>query len=302
MIKITVPATSANMGSGFDSMGVALRLYNEVSLAPSDHVDIHVHGGARVRRDASNLIYKTVSHVYDLCGKTLHGLKIIEKSNIPKTRGLGSSSACIVAGILGANELLGRPLSQREMIDLAAQLEGHPDNAVPAMIGGVVVSVLDGGHVYYTQLPLKERLLFTALIPDFQLNTGRARAALPEQVRHEDARFNVARAALLAASLSQGKLSNLKIAMQDRLHQDARFAMIPGGRELYDRLYEAGALGVYISGAGPTLIAVTRAGNRRFPDALRAQKSEALSGFHILPLHCDLRGATVTLKKHSGRS
>lgn len=302
MIKVTVPATSANLGSGFDSMGVALRLYNEISMEPSDTVDIHALGGIRVRRDASNLIYKTVSHVYDLCGKKLTGLKIIENSNIPKTRGLGSSSACIAAGILGANEMLGRPLSRREIIDLAAQLEGHPDNSTPAILGGAVVSVLDDGRVYYTQIPLKERLSFVALIPEFHLNTGRARAALPEQVSHEDARFNVARAALLAASLMQGKLKNLKIAMQDRLHQDARFAMIPGGRELCDLLYQNGALGVYISGAGPTLIAVVRAGNKQFVKKLRGELTDKLSGFRICPLLCDMHGAKVTLSKHSGRS
>lgn len=303
MIHVTVPATSANLGSGFDSMGVALKLYNIISMCEWDTVDIRACNGYKVRRDASNLIYKTVEHVYNLCGKKLEGLKLIEDSNIPKTRGLGSSSACIVAGILGANEMLKKPLSRREMIDLAAVLEGHPDNSTPAITGGVTVSVMDGDQVYYTQIPVKEQLKYIALIPEFHLETGRARAALPSEVPHEDARFNVARAALLTASLMQGNYKNIKIAMQDRLHQDYRFEMIPNGRAIYDILYKNGALGVYISGAGPTLIAMVRANNYAYLQKLKTQVKEEFPGWRVLPLQSDLYGARVNQnKKHPGRS
>lgn len=303
MIHVTVPATSANLGSGFDSMGVALKLYNVISMCEWETVDIRACNGYKVRRDESNLIYKTVSHVYDLCGKKLDGLKLLEDSYIPKTRGLGSSSACIVAGILGANEMLGNPLSRHEMVDLAAVLEGHPDNSTPALIGGVTVSVMDSGRVYYTQIPIKENLIYIALIPEFHLETGRARAALPSEVSHEDARFNVARAALLTASLSQGKFKNIKVAMQDRLHQDHRFEMIPNGRMIYDMLYENGALGVYISGAGPTLIAVVRANNQNFIKKLKLQTEEEFPEWRVLPLQSDHCGARIYQnKKHPGRS
>ena len=132
MVRVTVPATSANMGSGYDSIGIALEMYNVIDLAENDHIDISDKNGQFVPKDESNLIYQCAKRVYDECGKPLSGLTIVEDCAIPQTRGLGSSSACTVAGIMGANALLGEPLDRNAVIDLAATIEGHPDNSTPA--------------------------------------------------------------------------------------------------------------------------------------------------------------------------
>ncbi|MFQ9125946.1 MAG: homoserine kinase [Butyricicoccaceae bacterium] len=147
MVRVTVPATSANMGSGYDSIGIALEMYNVIDLAENDHIDISDKNGQFVPKDESNLIYQCAKRVYDECGKPLSGLTIVEDCAIPQTRGLGSSSACTVAGIMGANALLGEPLDRNAVIDLAATIEGHPDNSTPAILGGFCVALLENGHV-----------------------------------------------------------------------------------------------------------------------------------------------------------
>ena len=293
MIQITVPATSANLGSGFDSMGVALTLYNRISMEESDRVDITVLGGCPVRTDATNLIYRTVEKLYAICGRQLHGLRLIEEAAIPKTRGLGSSSACIVAAALGANRMLGEPLDRAALIDFAAREEGHPDNSTPALTGGMVAAVFVNGHVQYAKIPMARRLRFAALIPDFSLKTERARAALPETVSHADACYNIARAALLAASAASGNLENLRVAMEDRIHQPYRFAMIPGGAELVKKLLAAGAAGACISGAGPTLLAIADAEEKGFQKAIERILQDEYPAWRVQFLSCDETGARV---------
>ena len=208
-VKVKVPATSANMGSGYDSIGIALDLYNVITMEESDVIDISDVNGENVPKDESNLIYQCAKKVYEMCGKPLTGMKIVEDCAIPQTRGLGSSSACTVAGILGANALLGNPLNQENIIDLAASIEGHPDNSTPAILGGFCVALLEYGKVWSVRVPMNGTVDFITFIPDFELSTEKARAALPRQVAHHDAVFNLARAALLAGSLTTGKLENV---------------------------------------------------------------------------------------------
>ena len=202
MVRVTVPATSANMGSGYDSIGIALEMYNVIDLAENDHIDISDKNGQFVPKDESNLIYQCAKRVYDECGKPLSGLTIVEDCAIPQTRGLGSSSACTVAGIMGANALLGEPLDRNAVIDLAATIEGHPDNSTPAILGGFCVALLENGHVHHVRVPVHGAIDFVVFIPDFQLSTEKARAALPKRIDHHDAVYNLARAALLAGSLT----------------------------------------------------------------------------------------------------
>ena len=142
------------MGSGYDSIGIALEMYNVIDLAENDHIDISDKNGQFVPKDESNLIYQCAKRVYDECGKPLSGLTIIEDCAIPQTRGLGSSSACTVAGIMGANALLGEPLDRNAVIDLAATIEGHPDNSTPAILGGFCVALLENGHVSHVRVPV----------------------------------------------------------------------------------------------------------------------------------------------------
>ncbi|MBQ8585353.1 MAG: homoserine kinase, partial [Butyricicoccus sp.] len=216
-VQVKVPATSANMGSGYDSIGIALDLYNTITLEECDHIDITDVNGQDIPTDESNLIYQCAKKIYDICGKPLSGLRIVEDCNIPQTRGLGSSSACTVAGILGANALLGNPLDQENIIDLAASIEGHPDNSTPAILGGFCVALLEYGKVWSVRVPMNGTVDFITFIPDFELSTEKARAVLPKTIDHHDAVFNLARAALLAGSLTTGKLENLGVAVGDCL-------------------------------------------------------------------------------------
>lgn len=177
MIQVKVPATSANMGSGYDSIGIALNLYNIIRMEESDRIEITEVSGEPVPTDETNLIYQCAKKVYDICGKPLKGMKIIEECAIPQTRGLGSSSACTVAGILGANALLGNPLDRENIIDLAASIEGHPDNSTPAILGGFCVALLEYGKVWSVRVPMNGQVDFITFIPDFELSTEKARAA-----------------------------------------------------------------------------------------------------------------------------
>jgi homoserine kinase len=202
------------------------------------------------------LVYKTAKRLYELCGKPLPGLAIEQINNIPIARGLGSSSACIIGGLLGANELLGLPLSQDEIIDLAAVLEGHPDNSTPALTGGLVTAVLQEEKVSYVKQEVQGELKFAAIIPDFELQTAKARAVLPDTVRHIDARFNLSRAALMAVSLYSGKYENLRVAAEDRLHQPYRLSLIPGADGVMEACYQSGAYAAFISGGGSSILAI----------------------------------------------
>ena len=293
MIKITVPATSANLGPGFDSLGLALKLYNTVWMEECEGIRISTTDGTSVPQDEDNLIYKTSKMLYDLCGKPFTGLSIRQTNNIPMTRGLGSSSACIVAGLLGANELMGSPLSKDDLLNLAAVLEGHPDNSTPALLGGLVTAVLEEGRVYCAKVPISGRLKFAAFIPDFELKTEVARAALPKEVSHRDAAFNLSRAALLTASLFSGRLDNLRIGVQDRLHQPYRLGFIPGAEDIFALSQRLGAYGSFISGAGSTLMSLVNITDLTFRDRAQAELARLHPEWKLMMLDCDEDGASV---------
>ena len=202
MVTVTVPATSANVGAGFDSLGLAVSMHNVFTFEESDRIQISSVDGTHVPAGSNNLVYRSARVVYDQLGISLKGLRITQRNDIPMARGLGSSSACIVAGIMGANALLGEPLDRNAVIDLAATIEGHPDNSTPAILGGFCVALLENGHVSHVRVPVHGAIDFVVFIPDFQLSTEKARAALPKRIDHHDAVYNLARAALLAGSLA----------------------------------------------------------------------------------------------------
>ena len=293
-VTVKVPATSANMGSGYDSIGIALDLYNIITLEESDHIDISDVHGEKIPIDETNLIYQCAKRVYDICGAPLPGLKIVEDCAIPQTRGLGSSSACTVAGILGANALLGNPLSQENIIDLASSIEGHPDNSTPAILGGFCVALLEYGKVWSVRVPMNGTVDFITFIPDFELSTEKARAALPEKVAHHDAVFNLARAALLAGSLTTGKLENVGVAVGDCLHQPYRFDLIPDGRDVVHAAKCMGALGAFISGAGPSIIAIVDASDKTYLSRAQMYCEQHFPHWTPIRFTCDEVGATVT--------
>lgn len=293
-MKITIPATSANIGSGFDSLGVAVGMYNTVEMELHDGVLIESLDNAPIPLDEHNLIYKTAKYLYDICGKPLAGLHIRQQSIIPQARGLGSSSACIVAGLMGANVLLGEPLSREEIVNMAANMEGHPDNSTPAIVGGQVTAAMENGKVYYCRQELRSDIRFAAVIPDFELRTSVARTALPKEVPHKDAVYNLSRAALMTASLASGRYENLRVACNDKLHQPYRLALIPGAAQVMSSCIEFGAYGVYISGAGSTLMAIVPADDDSFFRNLRCHLDSAgHGGWRLQMLEPDNRGATI---------
>lgn len=295
MIKIEIPATSANIGSGFDSLGVALGMYNTVEMELWEQAFVEALDDAPIPLDEHNLVYKTAKYLFDVCGKPLSGLHIRQWNRIPMARGLGSSSACIVAGLMGANLLMGEPLSREEIVNMAANMEGHPDNSTPAILGGQVTAAMENGKVYYCRQELKDDLMFAAIIPDFELKTSLARTALPREVNHKDAVYNLSRAALMASSLATGQYENLRVACGDRLHQPYRLSLIPGGAQLMEAALSLGAYGAYISGAGSTLMAILPARCDSFFRALRCQLDMAgRAGWGLQLLLPDNTGTVIT--------
>lgn len=298
MIRIQVPATSANLGSGFDSLGIALNLYNQVWMEESDTIDISSKDSIQVPTDDSNLIFWAAKQVYEKCGRKLPGLKIVQLNNIPMARGLGSSSACIVAGILGANRLLGGPLSVQELINLAAEIEGHPDNTTPAIEGGLAASAIEAGRVYSVSVPVSEKIRFALFIPPFELKTEKARSVLPTEYSRSDAVYNLSRSALMAASLFSGKLENLRVAVQDKIHQPYRASLIGHLDDVFRLSYELGSLGTYVSGAGPTIISMIDAADTEVfaRYASNHLEEKGISGWEIKVLNTDSDGAQISIE------
>lgn len=294
MIRLQVPATSANLGAGFDALGLALQYYNYVDMEECDCIDITSADGTPVPTDEKNLIYISAKDLFEVCGKKLTGLKLVQTNQIPMTRGLGSSSACIVAGLVGANTLLGNPLGTDDLVDLAAQIEGHPDNTAPALLGGIVTAVFDGRRVHWVKQEVYTKLRFVAMIPDFELKTEKARACLPSEISHKDAVYNLSRAALFSASLLTGKFENLRTATHDKLHQPYRMALIPHAREVFDIAYAHGAYAVYISGAGPTVMAIVDEENTYFAGKMRFSLDNAgMKGWQVHDLKIDNTGCVL---------
>ena len=291
MIHLRIPATSANLGAGFDALGLALSYYNYINMEESDGCHIRSLDNTEVPTDESNLIYHTAKTVYNICGKPFKGLTIEQTNNIPMARGLGSSSACIIAGVAGANKLMGNPLSLDETVDLAAQIEGHPDNTAPALLGGIVTAVFDGKSVHWVKQEVFTTLKFIAVIPDFELKTEKARACLPKEISHSDAVYNLSRAALFSASLLTGKYENLRTAVHDKLHQPYRMELIPHASDIFDIAYTNGAYAAYLSGAGPTLMTIVDSENKYFGGKMRfALDNMGLTGWEVREMHIDNQG------------
>ena len=292
MITVTVPATSANVGAGFDSLGLAVSMYNVFTFEEADRIQITSVDGTHIPTGSNNLVYRSARVVYDQLGIPMKGLRITQKNTIPMARGLGSSSACI----LGANALLGNKLTRRQMLTLATSIEGHPDNVAPAMLGGFVTSVIDEGQVYSVKKEIDTELAFAAFVPDFRLLTSKARAALPAMVSHKDAVYNLSRAALATAAFCDGNYALLGVATKDVLHQQYRLPLITGGDEVFELAQDLGALAVYISGAGPTIMAVVHKDDTEFFD--RAEAALAADGplhhFTVHRLLADNVGAVVS--------
>lgn len=300
MIKIRVPASSANMGPGFDSLGVALGLYNYVSAEETNggiEIDIKDESRKFLPQDETNLIYRSMYALFDKVGYKPKGIKIVLENNVPVTRGLGSSSASIVGGLVAANEISKADLSRDELLNIAAEIEGHADNVTPSIMGGFTVNSYVGGNVNYVKVPLKNDLKFVTFVPDFFLQTSRARAVLPKMVSHKDAVYNAGHTALLTASIMNGDYEKIRYAIGDRLHQHYRKKLIPGMDDIFKISYRHGALGVYLSGAGPTIVAIIKSDNKAFKDkvgkSLYSRLGKMENKWKIDILKADNEGAKI---------
>ena len=288
---VRVPASSANLGPGFDSFGIAWQLYNEIDFQITED-GFSISGCAEQYQNENNLACRGFRRVLERCGIPYTGVAIrFGRCAIPVSRGLGSSAALIAAGVTAANELYELGLSRSELLLLATEVEGHPDNVAPALYGGLCVSAMDGGRAITRRFPLSDRLHFAALVPPFELSTALARSVLPESLPREDAVFNVSRGALLLRALGDGDAELLAFAMDDRIHQRYRATLIDGFHTARNEAQESGAAGICISGAGPTILCVSERPD--FPARMETALELALPGWEFLELTPDLDGARV---------
>ncbi|SDD38934.1 homoserine kinase [Sporomusa acidovorans] len=258
-IKVRVPGTTANCGPGFDAVGIACTIYNDLELTLCDQNGISLkvkgEGAGYIPADESNVVVRAVKMVLNKTGHQAKGLQLNMVNHIPLARGLGSSAAAIVGGLVAANELTGRHFSKEELLEMATAIEGHPDNVAPAILGGITVSIMECGKVKYLRFLPPVDFLMVAVIPEFNLSTRAARKVLPQTVPFPDAVFNVSRTALLIGALCTGELKLLLPALEDKLHQPYREPLIPGMTQVLAAARQAGALGSALSGAGPCLLA-----------------------------------------------
>ena len=262
-VRVRLPATTANLGPGFDCLGMALQIYNELTLRVDDEHELLIdvrgeHPPGRVPRDERNLVYRSVQRVFELTRRRPRGVAIGLDMQIPLVRGLGSSATAIAGGMAAANVMLGSPIAPDDLLAEMVSMEGHPDNIVACVKGGLAASlVTDRGVVWRRYVPAAD-LLCVLLIPSYELATRKARAALPKTVRLRDAVYNLARLPLLIDCLRDGNLSELGVLADDRLHQPYRCSLIRDYDLIVARAGQAGAAAVCLSGAGPTMLALCR--------------------------------------------
>ncbi|HEX3030913.1 MAG TPA: homoserine kinase [Bacillota bacterium] len=297
MVRVRVPATTANLGPAFDAVGMALQLYNTVEMdiiSQGLRFEISGVGADFIPRNGSNLIYKVARKVLERVGFEAPGLHIRLNNGIPVSSGLGSSAAAIVGAMVAANELSGSRLTQEELLVMATELEGHPDNVAPALLGGVVVAVGSEGRVEHFEFDPPEGMMAVVAIPSFPMSTKAARGLLPSGISFQDAVFNVGRTALLVASLAKGHLEGLLVGMEDKLHQPYRSPLIPGMDEVFAEAKKAGAKGVALSGAGPTLIAFTRGNEEKIAATMQNTWQDHGVETQVLVVAPDRKGACIS--------
>lgn len=272
-VLVKVPATTANLGPGYDVLGLALKFHNEVELLVEPHdtklsyhltIEIEGEGKESLPKDTRNIVWQSVIKVFNhpaVIDKMVESpmasanFRLRLKNRIPLARGMGSSAAARLGGILAANALCGSVLSQTQILNLATELEGHPDNVTPALFGGLCISAIQDGEVQFIKLKPPKRLSGVVCVPEFELSTKKARSVLPKKISHADAVHNVSRVSLLLGALTNRSYPLLKMAMEDRLHQNFRKPLIPGFDQVVKNGYEAGAYGIALSGAGPSIFA-----------------------------------------------
>ncbi|MEL7009236.1 MAG: homoserine kinase [Cyanobacteria bacterium J06648_1] len=298
-VKVIVPATTANIGVGFDCLGAALTMSNEfqfVVVESETKLKIMVEGAEafKVGLGENNLLYRAMLYLYQQIEQSPPNLEITIKLGVPLSRGLGSSATAIVGGLLGANSLAGNPLKHEEIMAMAIALEGHPDNVVPALLGNCLLSVEDRGTWQVCPIPWHQEIVPVVAIPDFELSTREARLVLPNDYSRSDAIFNISRMGLLLKALETNNIDWLQTALADKLHQPYRQRLITGYQQVEQAAIAAGAYGVVISGAGPTLLALTNVEQAEsVRESMRAAWAEMDITAEVRSLAIDHTGAKV---------
>ena len=267
-VQVKVPASTANLGPGYDVFGLAFQFYNqlEVQIENSQkeshqnlQLEIEGEGSTSLPLNEQNIIWKCMRMVFQKQKFPFkkYNFKVQCMNRIPLARGLGSSAAAQLSGILAGNAICGQPLNQNQVLNLAVEMEGHPDNVVPQLLGGLCISGMVGKSAQFLKFKMPSQLVAVVCVPEFELSTKKARAVLPKHILHQDAVFNVSRASWLLGSLLKRDFGNLKHAMQDRLHQVYRKKLVPGYDIVEYNAYQKGAWGVALSGAGPSMLALS---------------------------------------------
>jgi len=296
-VRVRIPASTTNLGPGFDVLGMALKLYNYVEMevsASGFHIDVEDEGTDILPRDESNLVYRAAKMVFDKTGQEPPPMAIRLINHIPLARGLGSSGTAIVGGIMAASVISGAHLTRDEILDMAAGMDGHPDNVAASIFGGIVIaSPTEHGMARMKFLPPKP-LDVVVIVPDFHLLTSDARAVLPESVDLQSAVFNIGRASLLVTALATGDFRLLGIATDDKLHQPYRERLIPGMRDVFRAAKSVDEnVAVAISGAGPSIVAFCTHNSERIGESMKQAFLKHNVKSRVIMLSIDEEGAVV---------
>ena len=292
MIKIRVPATCANLGPGFDCLGLALSLYNDFTFEEIEK-GLKIEGCPDEFKNENNLIYTSFSKALSIIGGKLPGIKITVAAKIPVSRGMGSSAACITAGVAAANELANGKLKKEDILDISTAIEGHPDNVTPAIFGGMTASITEDKKVYFCPINIPDSIDFYALVPDFKLSTELSRSVLPDTIKRTDGVFNTGRAAFLAAVFNSGRVDLMAQAFSDKLHQQYRKHLINNFDYIVDKCIEAGGITAFLSGAGPTIMCIAKCDNKDFKNNIEKNLNGLTDKWSVIKLKADLHGYTI---------
>lgn len=308
-VSVKVPATIANIGPGFDCLGLAIPIYNTVTIEetvlPGTGVEINVLASEdltdelsleHIQMDENSIIYKAVELLYNSIGQTPSELKITIHSEIPIAKGLGSSASVIVGGLIAANELLGHPADEAALLSIATEVEGHPDNVTPAIVGGIVISSSeDDGSIVYRKLDWPEDWVLTVIVPDYELATEISRSVIPKEIPLKDAVFNLQRMAMFTTALTNKDTSLMKLALKDKLHQPYRQKLVPGFDKITKNLkHEDSVLGCVLSGAGPSVLVISKKnGVEKIRNIIKETWKDLDINAKVLTLPIEQNGAKV---------
>ena len=293
MFEIKVPATSANMGPGLDTLGVAFKLYNRF-IVEEIETGLEIFGCDEKFANSNNLVYSSMLKTFKKLLKAPKGIRLTFKTDIPVSGGLGSSATCILAGIIAANRLCGDVLTKQEVLNFACVIEGHSDNITPALVGGMTVSIMEGGVDHYNKVPISGGIKFCALIPKLQLATEDSRAVLPEKIILKDAVFNIGRVSMLIVALVNGDYKGVKLACEDKLHQPYRMGLIEDYNEITTFVKDSQALGAFLSGAGPTIMVMLKKDDNTTQEKLKKFLKGLPGNWETLNLEIDEEGLEIS--------